>query len=130
MLKFTRDHEWILIHGDSATVGIAQHAQELLGDVFFVELPKLSRSVEAGESAAVVESVKAAADIYAPIAGEMVEINQEVVDDPSLLNSDPMGKRLLKRKIAERSQVDARMDEQAYRSLVESTASAQGTQTE
>ncbi len=130
MLKFTRDHEWILIHGDSATVGIAQHAQELLGDVFFVELPKLSRSVEAGESAAVVESVKAAADIYAPIAGEIVEINQEVVDDPSLLNSDPMGKRLLKRKIAERSQVDARMDEQAYRSLVESTASAQGTQTE
>ncbi len=130
MLKFTRDHEWILIHGDSATVGIAQHAQELLGDVFFVELPKLSRSVEAGESAAVVESVKAAADIYAPIAGEIVEINQEVVDDPSPLNSDPMGKRLLKRKIAERSQVDARMDDQAYRSLVESTASAQGTQTE
>src|SRR6266446_2817377 len=130
MLKFTRDHEWILIHGDSATVGIAQHAQELLGDVFFVELPKLSRSVEAGESAAVVESVKAAADIYAPIAGEIVEINQEVVDDPSLLNSDPMGKRLLKRKIDEHSQVDARMDEQAYRSIVESTASAQGTQTE
>jgi glycine cleavage system H protein len=74
MLKSTRDHEWILIH-----IGIAQQAQELLGDVVFVELPKLGRSVEAGESVAIVESVKAASDIYAPIAGEIVEIDQEVL---------------------------------------------------
>jgi glycine cleavage system H protein len=127
MLKFTRDHEWILIDGGVATIGITQHAQEQLGDVVFVELPKLGRSVETSESAAIVESVKAASDVYAPIAGEIVEINQEVVADPSLLNSDPMGKGwLFRMKIVERSQIDTLMDEQAYRSLIVSTASAQG----
>jgi glycine cleavage system H protein len=127
MLKFTRDHEWILIDGGAATIGITEHAQEQLGDVVFVELPKLGRSVEAGESAAIVESVKAASEVYAPIAGEIVEINQEVVADPSLPNSDPMGKGwLFRMKIAERFQIDTLMDEQAYRSLIASTASAQG----
>jgi glycine cleavage system H protein len=130
MLKFTRDHEWILIHGDSATIGIAEHAQEQLGDLVFVELPKLGQSIGVGESVAIVESTKAASDVHAPIAGVIVEINQAVVDDPSLVNSDPMGKGwLFKMKIAERSQIDALMDEQAYRSLVGSAASAQGTQT-
>jgi glycine cleavage system H protein len=125
MLKFTQDHEWLLVDGDSATIGITQHAQEQLGDLVFVELPKPGRSVDAGAGAAVVESVKAASDVYAPIAGEIVEINQGVVDDPSLVNSDQMGKGwLFKMKIADRSQVEALMDEQAYRALIDNAASA------
>ena len=119
MLKFTRDHEWILIHGDSATVGIAQHAQELLGRRVFrraAEAQPISRSRRICRR---VESVKAAADIYAPIAGEIVEINQEVVDDPSLLNSDPMGKGwFFKMKIADASEIETLMDEAAYQSLI------------
>ena len=113
-----------MVDGDSATIGITQHAQEQLGDLVFVELPKPGRSVDAGAAAAVVESVKAASDVYAPIAGEIVEINQAVVDEPSLVNVDPMGKGwLFKMKIADRSQVEALMDEQAYRTLVDSAAS-------
>ena len=118
MLKFTQDHEWLLIEGDSATIGITQYA------LVFVELPKPGRSVDAGAPAAVVESVKAASDVYAPIAGEIVEINQSVVDEPSLVNSDPMGKGwLFKMKIADRSQVEALMDDQAYRTLIDKAAS-------
>src|SRR5260370_40495270 len=89
MLKFTQDHEWLLVHGESAIIGITQHAQEQLGDLVFVELPKPGRSAHAGAAVAVVESVKAASDVYAPIAGEIVEINQAVVDEPSLVNLDP-----------------------------------------
>ena len=121
MLKFTQDHEWLLVDGESAIIGITQHAQEQLGDLVFVELPKPGRSAHAGAAVAVVESVKAASDVYAPIAGEIVEINQAV---PSLVNLDPMGKGwLFKMKIADRSQVEALMDEQAYRTLVDSAAS-------
>jgi len=124
MLKFTQDHEWLLVDGDAATIGITQHAQEQLVYLVFVELPKPGRSVDAGAAAAVVESVKAASDVYAPIAGEIVEINQAVVDEPNLVNLDPMGKGwLFKMKIADRSQVEALMDEQAYRTLVDSAAS-------
>lgn len=119
MLKFTPDHEWILAENDFATVGITQYAQEHLGDVVFVQLPKLGDSFEAGATAVIVESVKAASDVYAPIKGEIVEVNQEVSDNPSLVNSDPTGKGwLFKVKIADRSQLDKLMDEQGYKTLI------------
>ena len=119
MLKFTPDHEWILVENGSATVGITPYAQEQLGDVVFVQLPKLGASFEAGAAAVVVESVKAASDVYAPVKGEIVDVNQNVSDDPSLVNSDPTGKGwLFKVKIADRSQLDNLLDEQAYKALI------------
>lgn len=122
MLKFTSDHEWILVENDSATVGVTQYAQEKLGDLVFVQLPKPGTVLQAGAAAAVVESVKAASDVYAPINGEVTEVNQQVVDDPTLVNSDPAGKGwLFKLRIADRSQLDGLMDEPAYRSLVAGT---------
>lgn len=119
MLKFTSDHEWILINNDSATVGITAYAQEKLGDLVFVQLPKPGTVLQAGAAAAVVESVKAASDVYAPINGEITEVNQQVVDDPTLVNSDPVGKGWLFRlRIADHSQLDGLMDEAAYRALI------------
>jgi glycine cleavage system H protein len=119
MLKFTSDHEWILINNDSATVGITAYAQEKLGDLVFVQLPKPGTVLQAGAAAAVVESVKAASDVYAPINGEITEVNQQVADDPTLVNSDPAGKGwLFKLRIADRSQLDGLMDEAAYRALI------------
>ena len=119
MLKFTSDHEWILVENDSAVVGVTQYAQEKLGDLIFVQLPKLGTVLQAGAAAAVVESVKAASDVYAPINGEVTEVNQQVVDDPTLVNSDPAGKGwLFKLRIADRSQLDGLMDEPAYRALI------------
>lgn len=125
MLKFTPDHEWISIEGDSATVGITQHAQEQLGDLVFVELPKAGAVLQAGAAAAVVESVKAASDVYAPLTGEVLEVNQRVVDDPTLVNSDPTGNGwLFKIKLADRAQLDKLMDEQAYQALIAEAPSA------
>ena len=119
MLKFTSDHEWILVENDSATIGVTQYAQEKLGDLVFVQLPKPGTVLQAGAAAAVVESVKAASDVYAPINGEVTEINQQVVDDPTLVNADPAGKGwLFKLRIADRSQLDGLMDEPAYRALI------------
>jgi glycine cleavage system H protein len=119
MLKFTSDHEWILVENDSAVIGVTQYAQEKLGDLIFVQLPKPGTVLQAGAAAAVVESVKAASDVYAPINGEVTEVNQQVVDDPTLVNSDPAGKGwLFKLRIADRSQLDGLMDEPAYRALV------------
>lgn len=119
MLKFTSDHEWILVEKDSAVVGITPYAQEKLGDLVFVQLPKTGAVLQAGGAAAVVESVKAASDVYAPINGEVTEVNQQVVDDPTLVNSDPTGKGwLFKLRIADPSQIDGLMDESAYRALI------------
>jgi len=119
MLKFTKDHEWLRIEGAIATVGITQHAQEQLGDLVFVELPASGRSLERGAAAAVVESVKAASDVYAPISGEITEVNQCIVDEPNLVNSDPMGKGwFFKMKISDPSQIGTLMDESAYHALV------------
>jgi glycine cleavage system H protein len=116
MLKFTPDHEWLQIEGDIATVGITPYAQEQLGDVVFVELPGSGTSVAKGAPAAVVESVKAASDIYAPVSGEVIETNQSIVDDPALVNADPMGKAwFFKLKIADPAEVDALLDEAAYK---------------
>ncbi len=89
--RYTRDHEWVRLDGDIATVGITDHAQEALGDVVFVELPELDREVDEGEACAVVESVKAACDVFAPLAGKVVEINEAIVEDPAMVNADPTG---------------------------------------
>jgi glycine cleavage system H protein len=119
MLKFTQEHEWVRIEGDVATVGITQHAQERLGDLVFVELPEVGKRFAKGAPSAVVESVKAASEVYAPIGGEVVEANPAIVADPSLVNADPMGAGwFFKLKLANLSEVDALMDEAAYKALL------------
>ena len=113
---FTTDHEWLRIEADVATVGITDYAQSQLGDVVFVELPKAGRTLKKGEAAAVVESVKAASDVYAPISGEVLEVNDEVVAEPALVNSDAAGKAwFFKMKIADKSELGGLMDEAAYK---------------
>ena len=119
MLKFTADHEWLLIEGDIATVGITAHAQEQLGDLVFVELPALGAHPDKGAATAVVESVKAASDVYAPVSGEVTEINQAIVDEPALVNRDPMGKGwFFKIKISDPSQLEPLLDEKAYQAMI------------
>ena len=116
MLKYTRDHEWVRVDGDVGTVGITPFAQEKLGDLVFVELPKVGRSLKKAEAAAVVESVKAASDVYAPISGEVTEVNDAVVAEPALVNSDAAGKAwFFKLKISDKSELDGLMDEAAYK---------------
>jgi glycine cleavage system H protein len=112
---YTSDHEWIRIEGDIATIGVTDYAQSQLGDVVFVELPKVGRTLKKTEAAAVVESVKAASDVYAPLSGEVLEINDELVDEPALVNSDAAGKAwFFKLKISNTSELDGLMDEAAY----------------
>ncbi|RAI33286.1 glycine cleavage system protein GcvH [Rhodoplanes serenus] len=119
MLKYTKDHEWLRLEGDVATVGITDHAQEQLGDLVFVELPGIGCTFTQGTAAAVVESVKAASDIYAPVAGEVTEVNEAVTQEPGLVNSDPTGKGwLFKIKIADRGEVDALLDEAGYKAIL------------
>ena len=115
-IKYTRNHEWIRPEGqETAVVGITQHAQDALGDVVFVELPEIARSYAQGEVAGVVESVKAAADVYMPVAGEVIEVNEALRADPSLANSDPLaGGWFFKVRIAQPSALEALMDEPAY----------------
>jgi glycine cleavage system H protein len=116
MLRFTADHEWLRIDGDVAVVGITQHAQEQLGDLVFVELPASGKSFEKGAPAAVVESVKAASDVYAPISGQIVETNESIVADPAIVNSDPLGNGwFFKLKITNPSEIDSLMDETSYK---------------
>ena len=113
---YTADHEWLRIEGNIATIGVTDFAQSQLGDVVFVELPKLGRNLKKAEAAAVVESVKAASDVYAPISGEVVEINEALADEPALVNSDAAGKAwFFKLKMADKSELDGLMDEPAYR---------------
>jgi glycine cleavage system H protein len=119
-LYFTREHEWIRVDGDTATVGISNHAQEALGDIVFAEVPEAGRRVSKGQEAAVVESVKAASDVYAPVSGEVIEGNQAVADDPALINSDPEGEGwFFKLKLDDPGEVDGLMDETSYRQWVE-----------
>jgi glycine cleavage system H protein len=119
MLKFTQEHEWVRVEGDVATVGITQYAQEQLGDLVFIELPAAGKNLAKGAVAAVVESVKAASEVYTPISGEVVEANPAIVSDPSLVNSDPMGAGwFFKLKLANFSEVDALLDEAAYKELL------------
>ncbi len=118
-LRYCTSHEWILVENGIGTVGISDHAQHELTDVVFVELPALGKSVDAGDPTAVVESVKAASDIYAPLGGEVVEVNPEVEQDPSLVNTDPYGKGwIFKLRLKEGADASALMDAQAYASHI------------
>lgn len=120
-LRFTKDHEWIRMDDGVATIGITDHAQEALGDVVFVELPEPGREVEEGEACAVVESVKAASDVYAPLAGRITETNAAIVDEPGLVNREPAGEGWFFKLIpADPAAVDALMDEAEYAAFVES----------
>jgi glycine cleavage system H protein len=120
-IRYTEEHEWVRVDGQVATVGISNHAQEQLGDVVFVELPEVGRTVGRNTAMAVVESVKAASDVYAPISGEVVEVNAALTDDPALVNGDAEGAGwFCKLKIANPAELDGLMDAAAYRSFVES----------
>jgi glycine cleavage system H protein len=119
MLKFTRDHEWVRFDGNVATVGITNFAQDKLGDLVFVELPSVGTKLKQGAAAATVESVKAASDVYAPMSGEVIEVNAKVGNDPALVNSAPTGEGwLFKLKIADATELDALLDEQAYNATI------------
>ncbi len=114
--RFTEDHEWVRMDGDIAVVGITQHAAEQLGDVVFVELPETGKTFSQKDDMAVVESVKAASDVYAPISGEIVEVNAAIVDEPAKVNEDPAGEAwFVKIKPANAGELDALMDEAAYK---------------
>jgi glycine cleavage system H protein len=120
-IRYTKEHEWVRVDGQVATVGISNHAQEQLGDVVFVELPEVGRTVGRNAAMAVVESVKAASDVYAPISGEVVEVNAALTEDPALVNGDAEGAGwFCKLKIANPAELDALMDAAAYRAFVES----------
>jgi len=122
-ILFTKDHEYIVVDGDVGAVGITDYAQKQLGDVVFVELPEVGKQTKPGEQAGVVESVKAASDVFAPIAGEVVEVNAALEDNPALVNEDAQGKGwFYKVKIANPAELDALMDEAAYAALLESQA--------
>ena len=119
-MKFTKDHEWVSVDGDIATVGISKHAADALGDVVFVEVPEVGKTVSKGDSFAVVESVKAASDVYAPISGEVVGANAVLGDAPETVNADPEnGGWFAKLKIADKSQYDALMDRAAYEAFLQ-----------
>lgn len=122
-IKYTPDHEWIQVHGDgTATVGITHHAQDALGDVVFVDLPEVGKTYAPKEIAGVVESVKAAADVYMPITGEIVEVNEGLRADPALANSDPLGAGwFFKVKMANAGELDSMMDSTAYDDLLKNS---------
>jgi glycine cleavage system H protein len=120
MLKYTEEHEWVRLEGETATFGITNYAQEQLGDVVFVELPAIGKTLSKGGEAAVVESVKAASEVYAPLGGTVVEVNSALIEQPAMVNSDPTGKGwFVKLKIANRAEFDGLMDEAAYMTFVE-----------
>ena len=113
--KYSKQHEWVSAEGDVATIGITKHATEMLGDIVFVELPKIGNNIEKEDQVGVVESTKAANDVYTPISGEVVERNQSIVDDPSKINSDPENEGwFFKLKIKNKSEIDTLMNEEEY----------------
>ncbi|HEX6979521.1 MAG TPA: glycine cleavage system protein GcvH [Alphaproteobacteria bacterium] len=119
-LKFTKEHEWIRVEGDIGTVGISEYAQAQLGDVVYVELPEIGRKVAKGGEAAVVESVKAASEVYAPVSGEVVAVNDALSGNPALVNSSPVGEGwFFKLKLADPGELAELMDEAAYKKFVE-----------
>lgn len=118
-LKYSENHEWVLVEGGIATVGISDFAQDAMGDVVFVELPEVGSNVDAGQSFGVVESVKAASDLFAPVSGEVVEVNVDLPDTPDHINSSPYEEAwLIKIRLADASQVESLMDAEAYRSSI------------
>jgi len=119
-VRYTRDHEWIRVEGDVAVIGITDYAQTQLGDVVYVELPELGRRVEQGKEAAVVESVKAASEVYAPISGEVIAVNDALSGEPGKVNADPMGDGwFLKLRVANPKELEALLDETTYSAFVE-----------
>ena len=115
-VKFSKEHEWIKLEGEVATIGITKHASEMLGDIVFVELPEKGSTVEKDGTAGVVESTKAASDIYTPVSGEVVDINQSIVDEPSMINSDPEGNAwFFKLKIKDQSEMNTLMSGDEYK---------------
>tara|TARA_B100000780_G_C20913201_1_gene363644 strand:+ start:249 stop:629 length:381 start_codon:yes stop_codon:yes gene_type:complete len=114
-VKFSKEHEWLKLEGDVATIGITQHATEMLGDIVFVELPEIGTSVVKDGNAGVVESTKAASDVYTPISGEVVENNQSIVDDPGKINSDPENESwFFKLKVKDKSEIESLMNKEEY----------------
>lgn len=119
-VKYTKDHEWVRIEGDTVVVGITDYAQSQLGDVVYVELPEIGRRVQKGKEAAVVESVKAASEVFAPLSGEVVAVNSELSGEPGRINSDPMGDGwFMKLRMSNAKEMDDLMDEKAYNGFVE-----------
>jgi glycine cleavage system H protein len=120
LLKYTEEHEWLKLEGDIATVGITEHATTLLGDIVFVQLPEVGAKLAKGDGAAVVESVKAASDVFAPLAGEVVEVNQAIVEDPAVVNADPQGGGwFFKLRLEDIKAMDGLMDEAGYKKLID-----------
>lgn len=120
MLKYTKDHEWLQLDGDVATVGITAYAQDKLGDLVFVDLPAIGATFDQGAAAAVVESVKAASDVYAPVAGEVLAVNDKLAEEPGLVNSDPTGEGwLFQIKVANKAELEALLDEAAYSEILD-----------
>jgi glycine cleavage system H protein len=118
--RFTRDHEWVRLDGDLAIVGITDYAQSQLGDVVYVELPEIGHRVEKGKEAAVVESVKAASEVYAPVSGEVAAINETLTTDPATVNADPMGNGwFIKLRLDDPKELDSLMDEEGYKRFIE-----------
>ena len=119
-VRYSKDHEWVKIDGDTATVGITHYAQEQLGDVVFVELPEVGKKVEQGKELATVESVKAASEVYAPVSGEVVAVNEALTGEPAKVNQDPAGDGwFFKIRLAEPAELDGLMDDAAYQKFVE-----------
>lgn len=120
-LRYTKEHEWARVEGDVAIVGISDYAQEQLGDVVYIELPEVGQTVERSAEAAVIESVKAASEIYAPLSGEVIEVNEALADEPEIVNADALGNGwLFKVKFSDASEIEKLMDETAYADYVES----------
>ena len=120
-LYFTREHEWIRVDGDTATVGISNHAQEQLGDIVFAEVPEIGRRVAKGQEAAVVETVSDASDVHAPVSGEVTEGNQAIADDPSLINSDPEGEGwFFKLRLSDTQEINDLMNAEQYKAFCDS----------
>jgi glycine cleavage system H protein len=121
--RYTKDHEWIRVEDGIGTVGITEHAQEQLGDIVFVEVPEPGRVAKQGDAVAVVESVKAASDVFAPVSGEVVEANPDIATQPALINEDAQGKAwFFKIKVSDPTELDGLMDKAAYQAFVEQTS--------
>ena len=121
--KFSKEHEWITLDGEVGTIGITKHATEMLGDIVFAELPEKGSNVEKDGAAGVVESTKAASDVYTPVSGEVVEINQSIVDDPSKINADPEGGAwFFKLKLKDKSELDTLMNKEEYDKFAKETS--------
>ena len=122
-VKYSKEHEWIILEGDEATIGITKHATEMLGDIVFAELPEKGSNVEKDGTAGVVESTKAASDVYTPVSGEVIDINQTIVDDPSKINEDPEGTAwFFKLKLKDKSEMDSLMNKEEYDKFAKESA--------